>query len=319
VDPGYPFPNSIWHIYLWHDGGLRSISPSATGTAAGENINPGINRGLLFLQSRVSPDGHHLLFSTNNGEELLSGHGASKDFDHGACLSTLNQGCRELYAYDATTDTLSCPSCNASGTATLEGSGTGIEHGMATDSVQVNPGAAGTSSHHNRAISDDGRFVFFSTAERLVSEDTNGVNDAYVYDTATATPHLLSSGTDEQPSYFLDASPDGKNAFFSTAERLSAWDTDTSYDAYDARIEGGFPEPSPTTAPCNGDSCRAPAPAPPAAAAAGSATFAGPGNPRSARCPKGKRQVRSHGRTRCVAKKHRKAHKRAGSNRGGAK
>jgi hypothetical protein len=180
--------------------------------------------------------------------------------------------------------------------------------------LQEGAAISATTSKLSHALTDDGRYVFFSTAERLLPEDTNGKTDAYEYDSRTGALHLISSGTDDSPSYFIDASNDGSNAFFVTRQRLSSWDTDTSYDLYDARINGGLPEPAPVPAACEGESCRpgarsAPGPAPAASQAAG------PGNPRPAACPKGKHRVRRHGKPVCVKTKppgrHHGKHKRA--------
>ena len=47
---------------------------------------------------------------------------------------------------------------------------------------------------------------------------------------------LISSGTAEQESAFLEASENGDDAFFITAQPLVAADHDTNYDLYDARV-----------------------------------------------------------------------------------
>ena len=161
-----------------------------------------------------------------------------------------------------------------------------------------------------------------TTAEPLVERDTNGISDAYVFDTHTGEPHLLSSGTDPSPSYFLDASADGRDAFIATKQPLLGWDTDGSRDVYDVRIGGGFPEPAPVIAPCNGDGCKPGASPPPPASPQASATVEGPGNrkPPPPHCTRGK--VRKNGK--CVKKKqprkhHTKRAKRTGRNGGRSK
>ena len=45
---------------------------------------------------------------------------------------------------------------------------------------------------------------------------------------------LISSGTSEHESAFLDASASGNDAFFITAQPLVASDHDTNFDVYDA-------------------------------------------------------------------------------------
>lgn len=292
-------------IYLWHDGAISFIGSMPDGTAIGELLSSGI-QFLLRQQARVTPDGLHLLLSAIDGSGLTGE-------DHGTCETSLGSTCRELYVYSAEEDELECASCNPSGAP--PGS-------MATAVVRADNGGAQTSLHRNRAISDDGRYVFFSTGEQLVPGDVNGICegfeggsndttcvDAYVYDTATGEHHLLSSGRSSSASYFLDASADGRDAFILTRERLSGWDVDGSYDLYDARVGGGFPEPPPPPPGCVGDACQ-PAPLSLNDPTPGSATVGGPGDPRpraarkARRCPNGKRRIKARsGKTRCVKRK----------------
>jgi hypothetical protein len=129
----------------------------------------------------------------------------------------------------------------------------------------------------SHALSDDGRYVFFSTAEALVPEDTNGRFDAYEYDTTDGSVHLISSGTDTSDSYFLDASASGHDVYFVTRQQLAGWDTDNAYDLYDARVGGGFPDP-PVLVECRGEACHGPAGAAPPSEPPFSATLSGAGN-----------------------------------------
>jgi hypothetical protein len=66
--------------------------------------------------------------------------------------------------------------------------------------------------------------------------------------------YLLSSRTSPDPSFYLDNDESGENVFFATKAGLVKGDTDNSYDVYDARVGGGFPEPPPP-AKCEG-TCR---------------------------------------------------------------
>jgi hypothetical protein len=293
-------------LYLWHDGQVSYIGHF------GDSLDPGIDRpdswwAFEGKYSRVTPDGRHLLFATalNEGFE---GIGGFRGYEQGAGCSSGNVfAChRELYVYNADTGRLSCASCNPTGAP-------------ATSTVVLNHigdgnGPVSSTSHLGHAFSDDGRYVFFSTEESLVPEDTNGTWDAYEYDTSTEEVHLISSGEDPKPSFFMDASANGHDVFFTTSERLNGWDTDTSADLYDARIGGGLPEPPPVPAACAGESCL-PATAPTPRISPTASTATGPGNPKAGRCPRGK--IRRHGR--CVKKHHGKKHKRAGSKPGGGK
>src|SRR5207245_7618726 len=99
----------------------------------------------------------------------------------------------------------------------------------------------------------------------------NGVEDVYEWEQVeTGSCHseereggcvyLLSSGTSPDPSFYLDNDESGENVFFATKAGLVKGDTDDSYDVYDARVGGGFPEPQPP-AECGG-TCRSAGTAP---------------------------------------------------------
>jgi hypothetical protein len=174
-------------------------------------------------------------------------------------------------------------------------------------------------------ITDDGRRVFFTTAEPLAAEDVNGKLDAYEYDVPSGTVHLISTGTDVSDSYYMEASADGHDVYFLTRQRIVGWDTDSAYDLYDARVGGGFPEPPTPPKECSGDVCQGAAPAPPAVALLGSGAFRGLGNfgapsgRHRARCRRGRVRRRVHGRVRCVKKRHAhraKSGRRASAGRG---
>jgi hypothetical protein len=264
------------------------------------------------VQSRVSPDGRHLLFGSHSGVGLLSAHGGV-DYDHGhSCDTNGTNPCEELYVYDADAQQLRCASCNPSGApATADA--------FLTVAFKSEGGAEST-PHFEQAMSDDGRRVFFTTGEALVSQDTNGRRDVYEYDTRDRLVHLLSSGTDSSDSYFLGSSASGDDAFFATRSQLVGWDTDGNLDIYDARVGGGFPDPSPAKPDCVGDGCRGSFTAPPAAPSPGSAAIAGDGNvkatvhrskPKSkpVKCRRGFVRKRVRGKVRCVKKPTHRARK----------
>jgi hypothetical protein len=287
-------------LYLWHDGAVSYIG-SLTNLFQEED-NESVSAGKT---SRITADGRYLLFMTQY-DEGVAGRGGYPGYDNRGCGGL---PCRELYLYSAESGHLICVSCNPAGTSARE----------AGDALtDVNPGisAAAKTQHLSHALSQDGQHVFFTTTEELLPEDTNGVADAYEYDVPTGERHLISSGTSSAPSYFMDASPDGKDVYFDTRQRLVGWDNDTSYDIYDARVDGGLPEPVPVPTACQGESCRpspksAPTPSPTPSQSSG------PGNPKP-NCPSGK--VKKHGK--CVKKqtkphgkknqRRKSAHKRGG-------
>ena len=133
-----------------------------------------------------------------------------------------------------------------------------------------------------RYLANTGR-VFFDSADPLVpvegartrteivgGEATQvGVENVYEYEPAgiggcsaqEGCTGLISSGTSGQESSFVDASENGDNAFFVTAQPLVASDRDTNFDLYDARVCTGespcLTSEAASPRPCeNTDSCR---------------------------------------------------------------
>ena len=310
-------------IYYWQD---ADGTPGGTLSFIGEDqlADLAVATGIVPWNARpdvarVSRDGRFLLFEASDGS------GLGPKYEQLSCPGKVNNpnnngpgGCSEAYLYRADSSTptepdLLCASCNPSGELPVDN---------AYLSVRKNASAGNLSSHLSNALSDDGRYVFFSSADPLVPADTNGAFDAYEYDNQTEEVHLLSSGTSPADSYFLDASDNGHDVYIITRQRLLGWDTDNAYDVYDVRAGGGFPEPPATTAPCAGETCL-PAISPVGSAAPVGSGSQGPGNPKSTRprCPKGKHAVKARGKSRCVKSGHGKtpkSHKRAGAGRGGA-
>ena len=159
---------------------------------------------------------------------------------------------------------------------------------------------AGASLYRPRAIHDNGR-LFFNAADSLVGADSNGNWDVYEYEplnsqagvapSNTCTPSsggaatarsadgcvsLVSAGTAEGESAFVDASVGGDDVFFWTEAQLSVTDKDHVTDVYDARV-GGVPATLSPVAECQGEACQPPATPPPYTAGA-TANHHGPGN-----------------------------------------
>jgi hypothetical protein len=300
---GEPILGAFQGLYVWHAGTVSYLGYFARPQDV--SINEATTSWVFWSSissSRVTPDGKHLIFEAVN-DAGFAGHGGLRPYDHGdTCdVEQIDSACREIYLYDADTGRLRCGSCDPEG---FPGAGDALL------TVVANGSNSRGTSHLSHALSDDGRFVFFTTEDGLVPQDTNGDKDAYEYDSETEEVRLISSGTSPDDSFFLDASADGKDVFFATTQRLSGWDVDGNYDLYDARVNGGFPEPPPAAAPCEGEACRAGAPPAPAPEQPGSAGFNGPGNPKwpHRRC----RKRRSHGKH-----KHRRCaprHKHRGNN-----
>ncbi len=105
-------------------------------------------------------------------------------------------------------------------------------------------------------VSDNGQ-VFFATAEALLPRDTNGQEDVYEWDFYSGL-HLISSGTGSSESLLLSSTPSGNDVFFLTRQKLVPQDNSQEANKiYDARVDGGFPEPAVPPACTTADACRA--------------------------------------------------------------
>jgi Ca2+-binding RTX toxin-like protein len=73
--------------------------------------------------------------------------------------------------------------------------------------------------------------VFFTTAEKLVSADTDAATD--VYERSGGQTTLISTGNQTTDALFRGMSADGTRVFFTTAEPLVNDDTDAAVDVYE--------------------------------------------------------------------------------------
>ena len=111
----------------------------------------------------------------------------------------------------------------------------------------------------------------------MVSGAAGGRQNVYEYEDGGV--HAISSVAGGFESFFLDASVNGSDVFFGSAQRLVAQDPGGNIVVYDARVDGGFPAGAVSVA-CGGEgSCR-PGQTPPSGVfgAPPSATYTGPGN-----------------------------------------
>jgi hypothetical protein len=109
-----------------------------------------------------------------------------------------------------------------------------------------------TGSVKNLMVADDGA-VFFETANPLVAQAVNAQEDVYEYDEGSV--NLISSGQSTRGDRLDFISPSGEDVFFQTFDRLVPKDADSQEDTYDARVDGGFPEPLPPPS-CQADACQ---------------------------------------------------------------
>jgi hypothetical protein len=151
-----------------------------------------------------------------------------------------NAGEIEMYSFTPSSGEIVCDSCRPDGKAPI-------------DDVKA--------SQDGRFLTNDGR-VFFSTTDSLVSQDTNEGIDVYEFvdgrpqlitpgtGTATAAGGALNiSGFAEKPG-LVGVSNDGTDVYFGTFDTLTAEDHNGNFlKFYDARVNGGFAQPTPVP-PC---------------------------------------------------------------------
>src|ERR1022692_3925996 len=257
------------NLYVVHGGEMTFIATLGGGDVCDWDVHcPGFDSASFFgLTARVSPNGRYLGFTSS---ESLTGYDNSP-VEPLACDRERSNGshesCREVYLYDAGANKLSCASCNPTGAPPI---GNAFIRTPTTPSIS----SAFTQTVLSRNVTDSGQ-VFFDTPDALVPHDNNGVEDVYMYKEGHA--RLISSGTQAGPSYFLDASENGSNVFFTTLSQLVRRDTDQSYDLYDARVDGGFPEQGYQSA-CGDEGCRGLASNPPVLSLPDSGSLISSGN-----------------------------------------
>lgn len=224
-------------LQAWHGGTVEQIAAGAD--AALPSDSP------ATAPARLSADGSVLAFLS------AAPIGVYDNTDAETGLPDV-----EVYVYDAGTGGLLCASCNPTG-----------ERPAGSASIPANLVNGTSDSYRPRALSANGRRLFFTSTDALVSSDTNSSADVYQWEAngeggcteAAGCVNLISGGRGEG-GRFLDASADGAEVFFLTGDSLVGSDPG-SIDAYVARVGGGLPEPQ-TPIPCNGDACQ-PLPSPP--------------------------------------------------------
>ena len=158
-----------------------------------------------------------------------------------------NAGHLEMYSYTPFSGAVVCDSCNPDGKP---------------------PTADISASQDGLFLTNDGR-TFFSTEEALVPQDTDEAEDVYEY--VDGRPQLITPGTgtalppqgefggngkgvnlesiNETPG-LVGVSAEGTDVYFSTFDSLIPEDHNGNFlKFYDARSDGGFPQPTPVP-PC---------------------------------------------------------------------
>jgi hypothetical protein len=240
------------------------------------------------VRMQVSPNDTHMAFLT------ASQIGTYNNAEH-----------TEMYSYDPATERVKCVSCLPSGEP---------------------PTTDVSASSNGLFMTDDGR-IFFSTGDRLVPQDTDGLRDTYEYSEGHA--QLISSGTSSLDragkveivigidhelftAGLVGVSRDGTNVYFSTYDRLIEQDHNgRQLRFYDARSGGGFPFEAPPP-PCEAaDECHGEGSSPEPAFSNGTGADLGAGGDvRSHPLRRGHR--RRHHRARRHGRTHRGSPRRAG-------
>ena len=313
-------PSALCNLYVRHDGVTRLVAV----ISGRDDPDWGVGSGTISpeeLVARVSPTGKWLTFMS--ARELTG-------YDNRDVVS--GQPDEEVYLYDGEAAKLVCASCEPTAARprgeTVSAPVTGDPNMPLVDqnvswtlsNLEQTPLAASLpgwtkdtltrASYQPRFLSDNGR-LFFNSYDALVPQDNNGNWDVYEYEppgvgsclrsSATFSERsggcvgLISSGTFDGESAFMDASANGGRAaegdeegggdvFFITAAPLALQDTDDDVDVYDAREctteSPCLPPAAEAPPPCaTADECRAaPTPQPEVFGAPASATFSGPGN-----------------------------------------
>jgi hypothetical protein len=214
-----------------------------------------------------SPDGRFFYFVAEVVAGLPSG-GVELEQSHAAVKGHTSQ----VFRYDNVEKMLQCISCSSSFDP---------EPRLSALYTEVNGKTVALSN---------GDYVFFDTPAALLPVDVDGEiapegvkivggehgssnyslsSDVYEWRRVgmdgCAHPQgclsLITSGKGGFLNILLGATTDGNNVFFATNESLLPSDNDTAGDIYDARVDGGFAEPS-HAAPCEGDACSTPFAAP---------------------------------------------------------
>lgn len=152
-----------------------------------------------------------------------------------------------VYRYDAVEDELACLSCRPDGTPSGNGAAPALP---SVGSLSL----SAISGQRPRTMSDDGRRVFFNSADALVRGASNGRENVYLWEDGALS--LVSTGRGAGNALLFGTSSSGDDVFFTTRERLVGADVDNNLDLYTARVGGGFPEATPPSPPCTGDACQ---------------------------------------------------------------
>jgi hypothetical protein len=205
-DGRYSSPGSMCNLYVRHNGQTTLVTILAGGDA--HDWATDITR----MPARVAPDGEWLAFMS---QRALTG------YDNRDALS--GKPDQEVYLYDASTQALTCASCDPSGSRP-----SGVEVGpggmvvtmplaggleVAAQGASVAANVPGWLTYEDvdavyqpRYLSDEGR-LFFDSSDALVPLDGNSAEDVYEYEPAGVSPggHACSASSSSGSEVFRPA------------------------------------------------------------------------------------------------------------------
>lgn len=212
---------------------------------------------------------------------------------------------QQVYRYDSQTGhliriSIGEPAFPASQNGNTPGMNATIAASVDEDQNGGNIGAHANANDWNRQINEDGTEILFATPARLQADDVNtgtepsckGGNGCDVYewheceggaceDGMAGEVHMITPGDDltsgDTDSGAASMSASGSDIFFFTQIPLVGQDKDSLVDVYDARVNGGFPAPTPELS-CSGEACQGSASPGLALGASGTSSFTGGGN-----------------------------------------
>jgi hypothetical protein len=225
--------------------------------------------------AQTTPDGRYLVFDSY--AKLIT---AGPEAD--------TSGAQQVYRYDFKTGQIIRASLGHEGFAN-NGNTPGFNATIGA-APRLEEGALPTINDTNRSISENGETIAFTSAAQLQSTDVvagtnagcrapSGESEAgcNVYEWHNGSVNMVSDGQDPTGAIYAGMSASGSDIFFQTRTQLVGQDTDSFGDIYDARVNGGFPAPTPEPS-CSGEACQGGASSSPAFGASGTSSFTAGGN-----------------------------------------
>lgn len=221
------------------------FTTTAVLTADAPAVVSGVNTNLYVW----SEEGTHYIATVGSGEGGVQR--TSRDGRYAVILSRSSlgnadvNGHQAIYLYDDEAKTLRCASCRSDGEASQ------------ADSSLDAPVLYFSSTSPHRNITDDGR-IFFNSSDHLLPADIGAGTDVYEYSQGKLS--LLTPGSGDDEAWVGESTDNGSDVFIFTRQRLKPSDADADQiDVYDARVNGGFPDPPLPPDPCEDESCQGPA------------------------------------------------------------